>query len=134
MLNRFECIGNLGNDPEIRELNNNNKVCNLSIGVTEKWKNKQGEPQSKTEWVKAVIFNEGLIRVCENYLKKGSKIYLAGKLQTRKWQSEGQTRYATEIVLNGFGDQIIMLDSRSDAAAPKPVAVHNDMDDEIIPF
>ena len=113
MLNRFECIGNLGKDPEIRDLNNNNKVCNLSIGVTEKWKNKAtGEQQSKTEWVKAVIFSEGLIRVCSQYLKKGSKVYLSGKLQTRKWQSNGETKYATEIVLNGFGDQVIMLDSR----------------------
>jgi single-strand DNA-binding protein len=133
MLNRFECIGNLGKDPEIRDLNNNNKVCNLSIGVTEKWKNKAtGEQQSKTEWVKAVIFSEGLIRVCSQYLKKGSKVYLSGKLQTRKWQSNGETKYATEIVLNGFGDQVIMLDSRGNSVQEQAV-VEPALDDEI-PF
>ena len=119
MLNKCTFIGNLGQDPEVRDMNNGKQVCNLSIGVSETWKDKQGQKQSKTEWVRATVFNEGLIGVCKNYLKKGSKIYLSGKMQTRKYESNGETKYSTEIVLNGFGDQIIMLDSRSNDSADR---------------
>ena len=113
-LNKVALIGNLGNDPEIRSMNNGGKVATLSIATTEKWKDKQsGEKREKTEWHRVVIFGDGLVRVAENYLKKGSKVYLEGSLQTRKWQDrDGNDKYTTEVVLQGFGGTLIMLDSR----------------------
>jgi single-strand DNA-binding protein len=113
-LNKVTLIGNLGNDPEIRSMNNGGKVCTLSVATTESWKDKNsGEKREKTEWHRVVIFGDGLVRVAENYLKKGSKIYIEGSLQTRKWQDrDGNDKYTTEVVLQGFGGTLIMLDSR----------------------
>lgn len=114
-LNKVTLIGNLGNDPEIRSMNNGGKVCTLSIATSESWKDKNtGEKREKTEWHRVVIFGDGLVRVAENYLKKGSKVYIEGSLQTRKWQDrDGNDKYTTEVVLQGFGGTLIMLDSRN---------------------
>ncbi|RZV39623.1 MAG: single-stranded DNA-binding protein [Acidimicrobiales bacterium] len=113
-INKVILVGNLGADPEIRSLNSGDKVCNLSIATSESWKDKQsGERREKTEWHRVVIFNEHLVRVCENYLKKGSKVYLEGSLQTRKWQDrDGNDKYTTEIVLQRYRGELAMLDSR----------------------
>lgn len=115
-LNKVTLIGNLGADPEIKEFNNGGKVCNLSIATSEQWKDKNtGEKREKTEWHRVAIFQEGLVRICEQYLKKGSTIYLEGKLQTRKWQDQsGADRYSTEIVLQGFDGKMVMLGGKSD--------------------
>ena len=113
-LNKVTLIGNLGNDPEIRSMNNGGKVATLSVATTESWKDKQsGEKREKTEWHRVVIFGDGLVRVAESYLKKGSKVYIEGSLQTRKWQDrDGNDKYTTEVVLQGFGGTLIMLDSQ----------------------
>ena len=113
-LNKVMLIGNLGNDPEIRSMNNGGKVCTLSIATSESWKDKNtGEKREKTEWHRVVVFGDGLVRVCENYLKKGSKIFVEGSLQTRKWQDrDGNDKYTTEVVLQGFGGTLTMLDSK----------------------
>jgi len=109
-LNRAEIIGNLGDDPEIRTLTNGNRVVNMSVATTEKWKGSDGETREKTQWHRIVIWNEGLGKVAEQYLKKGSKVYLAGQIETRKWQDkDGADRYSTEIVLSGFNSQLILL-------------------------
>lgn len=115
-LNRAELIGNLGADPEVRTLPSGNKVVNLSIATSESWKDKNsGERKEKTEWHRVVIFSEGLAKVAEQYLKKGSKVYLAGQIQTRKWTTQdGVEKYSTEIVLQGFNAQLLMLDGRRD--------------------
>jgi len=111
-LNKVQLIGNLGADPEVKSFNNGGKVCNLRIACSESWKDKNtGERKEKTEWVSVAIFNDGLVGVAERFLKKGSKVYLEGQLQTRKWQdSAGNDRYTTEVVLQGFGGTLIMLD------------------------
>jgi len=97
MLNQCHFIGNLGRDPEIRNFSDGRKVCNLRVACTEKWKGKDGERKERTEWVSVAIFQEGLVRIAEQYLRKGSKIYVSGKLQTRKWQDQsGNDRYSTE--------------------------------------
>lgn len=115
-LNKVTLIGNLGADPEVRSLPSGGKVVNLSIATSESWRDKNsGERKERTEWHRVVIFSEGLVRVVEQYLKKGSKVYLEGQLQTRKWQDQsGQDKYSTEIVLQGFNSSLIMLDGRSD--------------------
>lgn len=113
MLNKVQIIGNLGRDPEVRSFSNGGSVCNLRIATTEKWKSKDGERREKTEWHSVAIFQEGLVKVAEQYLKKGSKVYIEGKLETRKWQDQsGNDRYSTEIVLQGFGGTLVMLDSK----------------------
>ena len=113
-VNKVILVGNLGADPDVRTMNNGGKVCNLSIATSESWKDKQtGERREKTEWHRVVVFGDGLVRVCENYLKKGSKVYIEGSLQTRKWQDrDGNDKYTTEIVIQGFGGTLTMLDSR----------------------
>jgi len=113
-VNKVILVGNLGKDPEIRAMQSGDKVANFSIATSESWKDKAtGERREKTEWHRVVIFNEGLCRIAEQYLKKGAKVYLEGQLQTRKWQDkEGQDRYSTEVVLQGFNSQLTMLDSR----------------------
>lgn len=113
-INKVILVGNLGADPEVRTMNNGGKLCNLSVATSETWKDKQsGERREKTEWHRVVVFNENLVRVCENYLKKGSKVYLEGSLQTRKWQDrDGNDRYSTEVVLQRFRGELVMLDSR----------------------
>jgi single-strand DNA-binding protein len=113
-LNKVSLIGNLGRDPEVRSFQNGGKVCNLRVATSESWKDRNtGERREKTEWHSVVIFSEGLVRIVEQYLKKGSKIYLEGKLQTRKWQDQsGNDRYSTEVVLQGFDAKLVMLDTR----------------------
>jgi single-strand DNA-binding protein len=111
-VNKVILIGNLGADPEIRRTQDGRPIANLRIATSETWRDKAtGERREKTEWHRVVIFNEGLCRVAEQYLKKGSKIYLEGSLQTRKWQDQsGQDRYSTEVVLQGFNSVLTMLD------------------------
>ena len=111
-LNKVMLIGNLGADPEIRSFQNGGKVANLRIATSETWKDRNtGERQERTEWHTVAIFSEGLVSVVERFLKKGSKVYIEGKLQTRKWQDQnGQDRYSTEVVLRGFDGTLTMLD------------------------
>lgn len=113
-INKVIIVGNLGADPEVRTFNNGGKVCNLRIATSESWKDRNtGEKKEKTEWHSVAIFSEGLAGVAEKYLRKGSKVYIEGKLQTRKWQDQsGNDRYSTEIVLQGFDGKLEMLDSR----------------------
>ena len=155
-LNKVMLIGNLGADPEVRTFGNGGKVCNLRIATSESWRDKNtGERREKTEWHTVAIFSEGLVRVCEQYLKKGSKVYIEGALQTRKWQDQsGNDRYSTEVVLQGFGSTLVMLDGRSgggggggdynqgggyggqsgpQGGGTAPASSNNDLDDEI-PF
>lgn len=115
-VNKVILIGNLGRDPEVRSFQNGGKVCNLRIATSETWKDRNsGERREKTEWHSVAVFSEGLVRVCEQYLRKGSKIYIEGKLQTRKWQDQsGADRYSTEVVLQGFDATLVMLDGRND--------------------
>ncbi|MBL3704150.1 single-stranded DNA-binding protein [Sulfitobacter sp. BDSS02] len=117
-VNKVILIGNLGRDPEVRTFQNGGKVCNLRIATSENWKDRNtGERREKTEWHSVAIFNEGLVRVAEQYLRKGSKVYIEGQLQTRKWQDQsGQDRYSTEVVLQGFGSTLTMLDGRDGAS------------------
>jgi single-strand DNA-binding protein len=115
-VNKVILIGNLGRDPEVRTFQNGGKVCNLRIATSESWKDRNtGERREKTEWHSVAVFSEGLVRVCEQYLRKGSKIYIEGQLQTRKWQDQsGADRYSTEVVLQGFGSTMVMLDGRGE--------------------
>lgn len=112
MLNRCDFIGNLGADPEVRSFANGGRVCNLRLAVSERWKDKTtGERKEKTEWVSIAIYSDGLVGVAERFLKKGSKIFVSGKWETRKWQDQsGQDRYSTEVVLQGPGAVLTMLD------------------------
>ncbi|MCG7492609.1 single-stranded DNA-binding protein [Thalassobius sp. Cn5-15] len=113
-VNKVILVGNLGRDPEVRSFQNGGKVCNLRIATSENWKDRNtGERRERTEWHSVAIFQEGLVRVAEQYLRKGSKVYIEGQLQTRKWQDQnGQDRYSTEVVLQGFGGTLVMLDGR----------------------
>ena len=113
-VNKVILIGNLGADPEVRTFSNGGKVCNLRIATSEQWKDRNtGERQERTQWHQVAIFSEGLVRVAEQYLRKGSKVYLEGQLETRKWQDqEGNDRYTTEVVLRGFNSTLTMLDRR----------------------
>ena len=115
-VNKVILVGNLGAEPEVRTLPSGNKVVNLSVATSENWRDKNtGERKEKTEWHRVVIFSEGLVRVAEQYLKKGSKVYLEGQLQTRKWQDQsGQDKYSTEVVLQGFNSNLTMLDGRGE--------------------
>ncbi|MBC8408242.1 MAG: single-stranded DNA-binding protein [Rhodobacteraceae bacterium] len=116
-LNKVMIIGNLGADPEVRTFQNGNKVCNLRIATSDNWRDKStGERREKTEWHSVSVFSEGLVKVCEQYLKKGSKVFVEGSLQTRKWQDQsGADRYSTEVVLQGFGGTLTMLDGRNNS-------------------
>lgn len=113
-VNKVILVGNLGADPEIRRTQDGRPVANLRIATSETWRDKNtGERKEKTEWHRVVVFNEGLCKVIEQYLKKGAKVYLEGALQTRKWQDkDGQDRYSTEVVLQGFNSVLTMLDGR----------------------
>ncbi len=115
-VNKVILIGNLGRDPETRTFSNGGKVCNLRIATSETWKDKQtGERRERTEWHSVAIFSEGLANVAERYLRKGSKVYIEGQLRTRKWQDQnGNDRYSTEVVIDGFNGSMTMLDGRSD--------------------
>ena len=113
-VNKVILVGNLGKDPEIRRTQDGRPIANLSVATSENWRDKAtGERREKTEWHRVVIFNEGLCRVAEQYLKKGAKVYIEGQLQTRKWQDQsGQEKYSTEVVLQGFNSNLTMLDGR----------------------
>lgn len=114
MLNSCSFIGHLGADPESKSFQNGGKVCNLRLAVTEKWK-KDGQKQEKTEWISVAIFSEGLVGVAERFLRKGSKVYITGKIATRKWQDQnGNDRFTTEIILQGPQAQLVMLDGPSE--------------------
>ena len=117
-VNKVILVGNVGSDPEIRSFNNGGKVANFSLATSENWRDKQsGERKEKTEWHRVAIFSDGLVNVVERYVKKGSKLYIEGKLQTRKWQDrDGNDKYTTEVVIQGFGGTLTMLDGRNDGA------------------
>lgn len=143
-LNKVVLIGNLGADPEIRSTTNGKEIASFSIATSESWKDKaSGEKKEKTEWHRVVVFNEGLVTVIKNYAKKGTKVYIEGSLQTRKWvDNAGQEKFTTEVVLQNFNGQFLLLDSRSPgASSAEPMQAksmnsnfdHSDLDDDI-PF
>lgn len=155
-VNKVILVGNLGADPDIRRTQDGRPIANLSLATSETWRDRNsGERREKTEWHRVVIFNEGLCKIAEQYLRKGSKVYLEGQLQTRKWQdNQGQDRYTTEVVLQNYSSNLTMLDSRSEgggavrdyggggdyggapqrsAGGPPPRSIADEMDDEI-PF
>ena len=116
-VNKVILVGNLGRDPEVRTFQNGGKVCNLRIATSERWKDRNtGEQRERTEWHSVAIFSEPLARTAEQYLRKGSKVYLEGQLETRKWQDQsGQDRYSTEVVLRPYTSTMVMLDGRGDS-------------------
>jgi single-strand DNA-binding protein len=156
-VNKVILVGNLGADPEARSLNNGGEVVNMRIATSESWKDKDGNRQERTEWHNVVIFNENLGRVAKSYLRKGSKVYVEGQIQTRKWQDQsGNDRYTTEIVLQRFRGELVLLDSREGGSGggsfggdeygsssfgggskpqsrPQPAAFDTDLDDDV-PF
>jgi single-strand DNA-binding protein len=118
-VNKVILVGNLGADPEIKRTSDGRPVANLRVATSETWRDRNsGERREKTEWHRVVIFNEGLCKIAEQYLKKGAKVYLEGQLQTRKWQDQsGQDRYSTEVVLQGFNSALTMLDGRGEGGS-----------------
>lgn len=128
-VNKAIILGNLGKDPEVRTMQNGSKVANLSIATSESWKDKAtGEKKEKTEWHRVVIFGS-LADIAERYLKKGSKVYIEGQIQTRKWQKDGVDQYSTEIVLQGFGAMLTMLDGKPpEDEGRKPREAQDDAD------
>jgi single-strand DNA-binding protein len=158
-VNKVILVGNLGADPEARSLNNGGEVVNMRVATSEQWKDRDGNRQERTEWHNVVIFNENLGRVAKNYLRKGSKVYLEGQLQTRKWQDQsGNDKYTTEVVLQRFRGELVLLDSREGTGGgrgafnesyddfggggaapsrtqsrPQPAAFDTDLDDDV-PF
>lgn len=112
-VNKVILIGNVGADPEIKTMQSGDRVCNLTVATSESWKDKStGEKKERTEWHRAVVFNQGLMNVCENYIRKGSKIYLEGQLETRSWEQNGEKKYSTEVVLRPYRGEITLLDSK----------------------
>ena len=159
-VNKVILVGNLGADPESRSLNNGGEVVNLRVATSETWKDRSGERQERTQWHRVVIFNENLGRVAKSYLRKGSKVYLEGQLQTRKWTDQsGQEKFSTEIVLQNFRGELVLLDARGEGGGgggrdfgggedfgggggggssrqqsrPQPAAFDTDLDDDV-PF
>ncbi|MGF1651049.1 MAG: single-stranded DNA-binding protein [Hyphomicrobiaceae bacterium] len=118
-VNKVILVGNLGRDPEVRRTQDGRPICNLNVATSESWRDRNsGERREKTEWHRVVIFNEGLCKVAEQYLRKGSKVYIEGQLQTRKWQDQsGQERYSTEVVLQNYNGTLTMLDGREGASS-----------------
>lgn len=118
-VNKVILVGNLGKDPEIRTTQNGGKIANLSVATSESWNDKaSGERKEKTEWHRVVVFNENIVKVCENYLRKGSKIFVEGQLETRKWtDASGADKYSTEVVLRAFRGELTMLDTKSGGGA-----------------
>tara|TARA_Y100000590_G_scaffold343868_1_gene393085 strand:- start:3625 stop:4077 length:453 start_codon:yes stop_codon:yes gene_type:complete len=114
-VNKVILLGNLGRDPEIRSMQSGSKMASFSIATSKRWKDKNTqEPKEKTSWHNVVVFGDGLVDIVEKYVKKGSKIYIEGELQTRKWQDqEGKDRYTTEVILQGYGCTLTLLDSRN---------------------
>ena len=147
-LNKVIIIGNLGRDPEVRTFQNGGKVVNLRIATSEKWRDKDsGEQRERTEWHSVAIFADGIAKVAEQYLRKGSKVYLEGQLETRKWQDQsGQDRYSTEIVLRPYKGELVMLDGKPSGgeqrqpsytehdAPQRPMSQGSALDDDEIPF
>ncbi len=127
-LNKTMLIGNLCQDPEIRSFSNGGKVCNLRIATNETWKDKDtGERKEKAEYHTVAILNDGLVGVAERFLRKGSKVYIEGQLQTRKWQDkDGNDRYSTEVVLRGFGGTLVMLDGKGDERGERKQSYSDD--------
>jgi len=142
-VNKVILIGNLGRDPEVRRMTSGDPVVNLSVATSENWRDKaSGERKEKTEWHRVVIFSEPLAKVAEQYLRKGSKVYLQGQLQTRKWtDKDGVEKYSTEVVLNRFNSELVLLDAKGEGggarisgASDAPASFErSEMDDEI-PF
>jgi single-strand DNA-binding protein len=142
-VNKVILVGNLGRDPEVRRMTSGDPVVNLSVATSESWRDKaSGERKERTEWHRVVIFNENLAKVAEQYLRKGSKVYLEGQLATRKWtDKDGQEKYSTEIVLNRFRGELVMLDPRGEGGGARVSGASDapqsfdrgEMDDEI-PF
>ncbi len=140
-LNKVTLIGNLGKDPDIRSTSDGREIASFSVATSESWKDKvTGEKKDKTEWHRIVVFTEGLVGLVKNYIKKGSKLYIEGQLQTRKWvDNNGQEKYTTEIVLQGFNSKLILLDSKVGASTFKtnnnnhgmPNFDNSELDDEI---
>lgn len=120
-VNKVILVGNLGRDPEVRSFQNGGKVCNLRISTSENWRDRQsGERKERTEWHTVAIFSEPLVKIAEQYLRKGSKVYIEGQLETRKWQDQsGQDRYSTEIVLRPFRGELTLLDGASREESPR---------------
>ena len=118
-VNKVILLGNLGADPEIRHTQDGNPICNMRLATSETWRDRNtGDRRERTEWHRVVIFSEGLCKIAEQYLRKGSKVYLEGQLQTRKWQDQsGQDRYSTEVVLQRFNSSMTLLDSRREGEA-----------------
>lgn len=114
-INKAILVGNITRDPEIRKTQDGKSICNISVATSEKWKDRNtGERKERSEFHRVVVFNDGLARIAEKYLRKGSKVYVEGQIQTRKWtDKDGQDRYSTEIVLQGFGSTLTMLDGKS---------------------
>ena len=129
-LNKVFIIGHLGNDPEIKTMQSGDRVANFSVAATESWKDKStGERKERTEWLRVVVFNQNLIKVCENYLNKGSKVYIEGRIETRSWEKDGQKQYATEVVLRPYQGDIILLDKKGeDPTKQSMAAVHGGSD------
>jgi single-strand DNA-binding protein len=112
-INKVILVGNVGNDPEIKTMQSGDRVANLSIATSESWKDKAtGERKEKTEWHRVVVFNQNLVNLVENYIKKGAKLYVEGQLETRSWEQDGVKKYTTEVVLTRFKGEITMLDSK----------------------
>jgi single-strand DNA-binding protein len=129
-VNKVILVGNLGADPEARSLNNGGEVVNMRVATSEQWKDRDGNRQERTEWHNVVIFNENLGRVAKSYLKKGSKVYLEGQIQTRKWTDQsGNDRYTTEIVLQKFRGELVLLDSRGESGGAGRGAFNEDFDE-----
>ena len=155
-VNKVILVGNLGADPEARSLNNGGEVVNMRVATSEQWKDRDGNRQERTEWHQVVIFNENLGKVAKSYLRKGSKVYLEGQLQTRKWTDQsGNDKYTTEVVLQRFRGELVLLDARGEGGGsgggygdefgggssggsqrqqrPQPAAFDADLDDDV-PF
>tara|TARA_Y100000310_G_C20201666_1_gene587191 strand:+ start:142 stop:552 length:411 start_codon:yes stop_codon:yes gene_type:complete len=132
-VNKVILVGNLGSDPDVRAMQSGKKVCNLSIATSETWKDRStGQRKERTEWHRVVIFNEALVGICERFLRKGSKVYLEGQLETRKWTDQnGVEKYATEVVMRPYTGTLTMLDSAN--ASQQPAQQVDDLEDEI-PF
>lgn len=142
-VNKVILVGNVGADPEIRHTQDGRKIANIKLATSESWKDKNGERKSKTEWHRVSVFSEGIAKIVESYVKKGSKIYVEGQLQTRKWQDQqGDDKYSTEVVLQGFNGSITLLDSKGDKSADTEAKQNGyqsdftpeDMDDSQVPF
>ena len=140
-VNKVILVGSLGRDPEVRAMQSGDKVVNMSVATSESWKDKStGERKEKTEWHRVTVYNQGIAMVCENYLRKGAKVYIEGQLETHKWTDQsGVEKYSTEVVLRPFKGELTMLDSRSDGqATQKPQGqslglTDNEMEDSV-PF